>query len=149
MADFKFDFANPSGHADWTRYAGFDRKTGGFAPPASSYTPSAVKPPENLQQMWQQETQPISNAYNSVKQAADQIGSGNFKDAFNTVVNSGAQVPTSAQPQQPALPQQIPQPIGSPYNYESQLETSMLPTSGGTEFASLFGDGLDLMMAMG
>lgn len=149
MADFKFDFANPSGHADWAKYAGFDRRSGGFAPPSSSYTPSAVKPPENFQQMWQQETQPITNAYNSAKQAINQIGNGNFKDAFNTVVNSGAQIPQSVQPQKPALPQQIPQPIGSPYNYESQLETSMLPDSNTTKMASMFGDGEELLALMG
>jgi len=130
MADFKFDFANPVNHADWAKYAGFNRTTGALAPVASPSL-SGIKPPESMSQMWEEETKPISEAWSSAKQFGTQVLGGNFGGSFNSAINPNEQTtsPTEA-------------PITNPYNYKSQLDDEEL--SQGLDNL----DGMDFISAM-
>jgi hypothetical protein len=118
MADFKFEFATPASHADWAKYAGFNRTTGAFAPPVQTPSLPGVKPPQNFSQMWDQETQPIAQAWDSAKQFGTQVMGGNFGSAFNSAINPNE--PPSTAPTAPMAP------ITNPYNYKSQLDDEKL-----------------------
>jgi hypothetical protein len=115
MANYQFEFANPASHADWARYAKFDRTTGSFAPPVQSVSPMGIKPPQNLSQMVEQETQNISETWNAAKQFGSQVLGGNFGGSFNSAINPN---------EQPAPTTTIP--ITNPYNYKKQLEDQEL-----------------------
>jgi hypothetical protein len=129
MADFKFDFASPADHADWAKYAGFNRKTGSFAPSVQAVSPMGIKPPQNLSQMVEQETQNISEAWNSAKQFGTQVMGGNFGSSFNSAINPNEQ--TTPTPEVP---------ITNPYNYKKHLDdeevSQGLNTLGGINFMS-------------
>jgi hypothetical protein len=114
MADFKYDFANPSVHADWAKYAGLNRVTGSYAPPPSTATrPAGVKPPGSFSEMWDEEVKPLQESWNSAKQIGSHLIAGNFNAAYNAAVDPNSQNKS---------PQDTTSPVSNPYNYQGQLE---------------------------
>ena len=85
---FQFGFGNPEAYSDWAGYAGLDRKTGMFGeqPP----TVSAVKPPETMDELFQQKvvapTQAkFTQAGEKVSNAYDQFSQGNIAKGIGAV----------------------------------------------------------------
>jgi hypothetical protein len=116
MASYQFDFANPSTYSDWAGYSGFNRKTGEIDLPAST----GVAPPQNFSEFVSQQLQPVQQTIGNLGVAANQLGQGNFSQAFGTLKNARKPVPPGQLPAVTMQPQ-APQP-DTGYNYSHNIE---------------------------
>lgn len=90
-----FKFSSPKGFSDWAKYAGFDRSTGavpGGIAPGAGMLPVAPSGASSSGDLMQQ----VANA----GAAMQQVGQGNFGQAYDTMFGSKPVAPAVPQPAQ-------------------------------------------------